>query len=104
VQQEVLLILRILTWSLSSLLLVAVVFYMADYATWRARSGRGEGTDSVVVSRVTVATLKGNKEEYYFDGTDVLPCTRSLLPLPTAGGWGTPCWWLRGHRQVVTRY
>ncbi len=93
-----------MTWFFGGLLIVAVLFYAADYATWRVQSAHGKGTDSIVVSRVSVATLKGNKEEYYFDGTDVLPCTRSVLPPPVAGGWGTPCWWLRGHRQVVTRY
>jgi hypothetical protein len=86
------------------LLVAVLLFYAVDYAAWRVRSTHGNGMDSVVVSRVSVATLKGNKEEYYFDGTDTMPCTRSLLPPPLAIGWGTPCWWLRGHRQVVTRY
>ena len=85
-------------------MLAAVLMYAADYATWRVRSAHGTGTDAVIVSRVSIATLKGNKEEYYFDGTDVLPCTRSLLPPPTGDGWGTPCWWMRRHRQVITRY
>ncbi len=98
------LIVRILLRIAGGLLLAAVLFYATDYLAWRVRSAHGHGADSVSVSRVSVATLKGNKEEYYFDGTDVLPCTRSLLPPPTAGGWGTPCWWLRGHRQVVTQY
>ncbi len=60
--------------------------------------------DEVTVSRVSVATLKSSKEEYYFDGTDTLPCTRSLFPLPAAEGWGMPCWWLRRHRNVETRF
>ena len=87
-----------------ALLLAALLFCAGDYLAWRMRSSHGSGMDSVVVSRVSVATLKGNKEEYYFDGTDVLPCTRSLLPPPVADGWGTPCWWMRRHRQVITRY
>ena len=96
--------LRILIRTASGLLLATLLFCVADYAAWRVRSAHGNGADSVVISRVSVATLKGNKEEYYFDGTDILPCTRSLLPPPTAAGWGTPCWWMRRHRQVVTHY
>lgn len=97
-------IVRILIRIAGGLLLAALLFYAADYAAWRVRSANGNGMDFITVSRESVATLKGNKEEYYFDGTDVLPCTRSLLPPLTADGWGTPCWWLRKHRQVVTRY
>ena len=75
--------------------------YGSDWAAWQLR---GKVTGLVMVSREVVAPLKGGREEYYFDGTDVLPCTRSMLPPPSGNGWGTPCWWLRGHRQVVTRY
>ncbi len=65
---------------------------------------RGTGMASMTVSRVSVAPLKGGKEEYYFDGTDTAPCTVSLLPPLTAQGWGTPCWWLQRHPQTITRY
>ena len=97
-------IFRVLTWVFGGLLLASMLFYAADYAAWRVRSSHGHGVDAVVVNRVSIASLKGSKEEYYFDGTDVVPCTRSVLPPPVSQGWGTPCWWLRGHRQVVTRY
>lgn len=83
---------------------MAVLVYAADWLTWRARVARGNGMDTVTVNRMTVAPLKGSKEEYYFDGTDVLPCTRSLLPPMTGDGFGTPCWYLTNHRQVVTRF
>ena len=95
---------RILVRMFAGIIVLALLFYAADYGVWRMRLVRGNGTDFVTVSRVSVASLKGNKEEYYFDGRDVLPCTRSLLPPPTADGWGMPCWWMRGHRQVITRY
>ena len=83
---------------------LALVIYIADAVTWRVKLAHGKGTDQVKVTRVSVATLKSSKEEYYFDGVDTMECTRSMLPPPTASGWGTPCWWLRGHHQVVTRY
>ncbi len=95
---------RMLAWSAGGTLACGLLFYAADYAQWKVRSASGQGAGRVTVSRVSVASLKGSKEEYYFDGTDVLPCTRSLLPMPGGDGWGTPCWWLTRHRQVVTRY
>lgn len=60
--------------------------------------------DEVAVSNVTVATLKSSKEEYYFDGSITLACPRSALPILTAQGLMTPCWYLRRHRTVVTHY
>ena len=83
---------------------MSVSFYAGDYTVWRVRMIHGTGTDTVDVSRVSVAPLKGGKEEYYLDGTGTAVCTQSLLPPLTMQGWETPCWWLRRHRQVVTRY
>ena len=96
--------LRIVIRMFVAVAVLAFAVYAADFAVWRVRVVRGSGMDAVVVSRVSIASLKSSKEEYYFDGTDTMPCTRSLLPPPGAGGWGTPCWWLLRHRQVVTRY
>ncbi len=95
---------RILNRSVLALLLAAMLFYAADYIIWRIRMTRGMGTESFSVNRMSVAPLKGGKEEYYFDGTDTATCTMSLLPPFSADGWGTPCWWLRRHRQIVTQY
>ena len=96
--------LRITRRLLGGFLLLILLVYLADFALWRRRLASGGGIDTVQVSRVSIATLKSNKEEYYFDGTEMAPCTRSLLPPPTADGWGTPCWWLVRHRQRVMRY
>ena len=95
---------RLLLRTIAGLLLLLALFYAADWAVWRVRSARGAGMDEVSVSRVSVATLKGSKEEYYFDGNSTLTCPRSLLPMPTAQGWMTPCWYLRRNRTVLTHY
>lgn len=96
-------ILRIVIRRFAGPTLLALAIYAADYAAWRVRLVRGNGIGIVLVSRVSIASLKSGEEEYYFDGTNTLPCTRSLLPPPTSSGWGTPCYWLLRHRQVVTR-
>jgi hypothetical protein len=81
-------------------LLLAAVAYPVDWAVWRVRVARGGGMGSVQVDRFTVAELKGGKEDYYPDGTDTVPCSRSLYP---QGGNGV-CWWVERHREVLERY
>jgi hypothetical protein len=84
-------------------LLVAVA-YPVDFAIWRTRlalshDGRG-GMGSVQVNRIVAAELKGNKEEYYFNGTEVLDCSKSLFPQGSVNA----CWWQQRHRDVIVRY
>ncbi len=81
-------------------LLVAAVAYPVDWAVWRVRVARGGGMGSVQVDRFTVAELKGGKEDYYPDGTEIVPCSRSLYP---QGGNGV-CWWVERHREVLDHY
>ena len=95
---------RLLLRIISGLLLLPVLFYAADWAVWRTRTARGNGMDQVVVTRVSVATLKRDREEYYFDGDITLACPRSLLPMFTAQGMMTPCWYMRRNRTVVTHF
>jgi hypothetical protein len=54
----------------------------------------------ITVDRFVVAELKGNKEEYYSDGSGVVDCSKSLFPEAGSG----PCWWLARHREVFERY
>lgn len=86
------------------LLLAALLLYLADFAWWHVQLVKGHGVDVMQVSRVSVATLKGGKEEYYSEGSDDVTCTRSLFPPLTADGFAIPCWWLSRHRQRETRY
>jgi hypothetical protein len=82
------------------LVLLGVVAYPLDWAVWRARVARGGGMGQVQVDRFTVAELKGGKEDYYSDGTSIVPCSESLYP---QGGNGV-CWWVRRHAEVVEKY
>lgn len=79
---------------------IALLIYPADWLTWEIQRILGGGIGSLQVSHVTVAELKGNKEEYYPDAVESIPCSRSIFP---QGGY-TACWWLRRHPQVVDRY
>ena len=74
--------------------------YPLDWAMWRIRVADGGGMDSVKVDRFTVADLKGGKEDYYLDGTMVVPCSKSLYPQ----GGNAVCWWIRRHPEVIERY
>lgn len=94
---------RIIQWivrSIVALFAVALLIYPADWAIWEAQRLFGGGLGSVDVGHVTVAELKANKEEYYADDVQTVPCSRSLFPQ----GGNSACWWLRRHPQVVDRY
>jgi hypothetical protein len=93
-------VIRRLVRSATVLAIAAVLLYPADWALWRVRVALGGGMGSIQVSQVTIAELKGNKEEYYPDGTTTVACSRSLFPQ----GGGNACWWLRRHPEVEERY
>jgi hypothetical protein len=81
------------------LLVAAAVAYPVDFAVWRTRVAMGSGMGQVSVSQITAAKLKGNKEEYYWDGNISLDCSRSLFP----EGLYSACWYLRRHSETIAR-
>jgi hypothetical protein len=91
---------RMLARSVAAMLLVAALAYPADWAVWRTREARGGGMGSVLVDRFTVAELKGGREDFYPNGTALVPCSRSIYPQ----GGNDVCWWLERHREVLRRY
>ena len=94
---------RIINWIVRStvaLFAIALLIYPADWIVWEAQRLFGGGLGSVEVSHVTVAELKANKEEYYPDGVEEVPCSRSLFPQ----GGNSACWWLRRHPEILERY
>jgi hypothetical protein len=93
-------VIRWLVRTCGAVLAAALLIYPADWALWRVRVALGGGMGSVQVSMLTIAELKGNKEEYYPDGTDTAACSRSLFPQ----GGSSACWWLRRHPEVVEKY
>jgi hypothetical protein len=90
---------RILIRILVGLVAVMALVYLGDWLVWRVRTGMGGGMGTVVVSRYVVAPLKGNKEEYYFDGRAAVDCSRSLFPQAGSGA----CWWVGRHPVVYER-
>ena len=97
-------VVRILAKSIAALALLTALAYPVDFAIWRTRvalshDGRG-GMESIEVKQVIAAELKGNKEEYYFNGTTSVDCSKSLFPQ----GGVNACWWQERHQDAVTRY
>jgi hypothetical protein len=90
---------RILGLVVLALVAAFVLLYLGDWALWRIRLARGSGMGTVSVSRLQVASLKGNKEEYYYDGATDADCSRSLFPQAGSGA----CWWLERHKVVFER-
>ncbi len=85
---------------LGGLVLLPLMLYLGDWAVWSLRAGMdksGGAMGTVAVSSATVASLKGNKVEYYTDPTVSVACSQSLFPQAGASA----CWWLRRHARVV---
>jgi len=83
-------ILRWIALTLLGILAVAALIFVGDYVVFLVR---GKPLDQVNVTRYMAAPLKGNKTEYYYEGSGPLSCSKSLLP---QSGW-QPCWYLRRH-------
>ena len=90
---------RLLGRALLGLLVTAAALFAGDWAVWRSRVAMGGGMGHLEVSRIQVAALKGNKEEYYWDGTAEVDCSRSIFPQAGAGA----CWWLERHKVIFER-
>jgi hypothetical protein len=84
---------RIAAKALVGLVVALALVYLGDWAVWRVRVARGDGMGQLTVSRVVVAPLKGNREEYYSDGKAEVECSRSLF----AQGGSEACWWMARH-------
>jgi hypothetical protein len=81
-----------------ALILAAVSFavlFVGDWGVLRVRIARQTAFSTVPVDHFVTASLKGNKEQYYFTGTVDQPCVRSIFPHAA----DAPCWWLRRHTQ-----
>jgi hypothetical protein len=90
---------RILGKTVVGLLAALAVVYLGDWGVWRIRVARGGGMSTVSVSRIQVASLKGNKEEYYADPATDVDCSVSIFPWAGSGA----CWWLARHRVEFDR-
>jgi hypothetical protein len=91
---------KLLVRGLAYLLLAAVALYPLDWAIWRTRVAFGGGMGQQQVSQMTAAEMKGGKETYYFDGTSMVDCSKSLLPQAGAGA----CWWVARHPVVTEKF
>ncbi|MEO6803431.1 MAG: hypothetical protein ABI197_09345 [Granulicella sp.] len=70
-----------------------VLLYAADWAYLRARISRGTAFQTVQVHQFIATPLKGQKEEFDYDGDVATTCSSALFP--QAGN--PPCWWLKRH-------
>jgi hypothetical protein len=78
------------------LIAALAVIYVGDWAVWRFRVAMGGGMSTVSVSSIIVTRLKDNKDEYDWDGTADVACSRSIFPQAGSGA----CWWLRRHKVI----
>jgi hypothetical protein len=86
--------------SVLALLVIAAVAYPVDWAVWRSRVAAGGGMEQIEVRTFIVGELKGGKEDYYPQGSSMMPCSKTLYPQ----GGNMACWWLERHREQIQRY
>lgn len=86
---------RILARIAICVLAAAAAVYAADWGVLRVRMSRHTAFSSVPVDQFVAASLKGNKQDYYFAGTTQLECVRAIFPHAS----DLPCWWLRRHAE-----
>jgi hypothetical protein len=84
------LILRWLALTLLSILAAAALAFVGDYAVFLLR---GQPLDQVTVTRYMAAPLKGDKTEFYYEGTGPVSCAKALFPQ----NGSNPCWYVRRH-------
>ena len=83
-------ILRWLALTLLAILAAAALTWVGDYAVFLLR---GQPLDQVTVTRYMAAPLKGNKTEFYYEGTGPVSCAKALFPQ----NGSNPCWYVRRH-------
>lgn len=71
------------------------VLYAVDWTVLqiRIRVARESAFSTVQVSQFISLGLKGNKQEYYYEGTISETCVRAIFPHASSPA----CWWLRRH-------
>jgi hypothetical protein len=75
------------------LVVAFIAFYCGDWAVFKLR---GSPHASVTVNQYLTVPLKGNKQEYDYQGSMDVPCSISLF----SQGGQSPCWQLRrNHNQ-----
>ena len=84
---------RMLRWlglGVLALLGAAALIYLGDTALFYLRD---QPKDQINVTRYMATPLKGNKTEFFYEGTGPYSCARALF---SQGGMD-PCWYRRRH-------
>jgi hypothetical protein len=77
---------------LQRIIVVLVAVFVAIYAgDWAVYKLRGSPHGKVTINRYVTIPLKGNKQEFDYQGSIDVPCSVSLFPQAGLA----PCWQLR---------
>ncbi len=82
-----------------SVLVLACVLFIGDYARLRYKITKNTGLGSVTVQSDYADKQKSGKLEYYFDQPQAQQCSHSLFPQM---GY-TPCWYLQRRANRETK-
>jgi len=81
----------LLGWFRRVLVVLAAAFVLLYAGDWAVYKLRGSPSSTVTVNRYVTIPLKGNKQEFDYQGSIDVSCSVSLFP--QAGQ--APCWQLR---------
>ena len=81
---------------LAGLLWGSALLYSGDWGVWRARVAMGGGMGKVTLDVMIGTPLKNGREEYDWNGTQTVDCSRSLFPHTGQGA----CWWLARQKTL----
>lgn len=76
-----------------ALVVLLILLYAMDWIVLRVRVAHGSAFQTIQVHQFLTTPLKGQKEEYDYNGDVAVTCSRSIFP--QAGN--PPCWWLARH-------
>jgi hypothetical protein len=89
----------IVRWGIRVVLVLVAAFVVVYLGDWGVFKLRGSPQSTVTVSRYLTIPLKGNKQEFDYQGTMAVPCSQTLFPQNGL----SPCWQLRRNtNQTVT--
>jgi len=84
---------------LQRVIVVLVAVFVATYAgDWAVYKLRGSPHGKVTINRFLTIPLKGNKQEFDYQGSIDVPCSVSLFPQAGLA----PCWQLRRNPNQGT--
>ena len=85
---------RFIKWGSLTLLAAALGSYLGDAVVLQVKVRRGSAYQVIQVDQFLTTPLKGQKNEYDYNGQISVTCVRAMYPQLGS----QPCWWVERHK------